>query len=117
MLFGFGGFRRRHLPAADAVGDALLLVGAALAGFVVAVVLGRRVVLVVVDRLAEIILLLIDLLALLRRQRAAIGSAVIVNFLVQPSFAAFQILGPGGHQVIRRRRPARCGPAGCSGGR
>jgi len=95
-IFGFGGFRRRHLAAVDPVGDALLLIIAALADLIVAVMFVIGVVLVVVDRLAEVVLLLVDLLALLRRQLAAIGRAVIVNFLVQIASRLSRFLVPAG---------------------
>ncbi len=113
--FGFRGFRRRHLPAADAVRDPLLLIIAARADFVVAVGRGIGVVLVVVDRLAEVVLLLVDLPAFLRRQRAAIGGAVVVNFACSGPLRGFPDSWFRRPSVVRRRRRWRCGPAGCSG--
>ena len=92
VIFGLRGFRWRHLSAGDAIRDTLLLEVAASADLVVAV--GRRIgiVFVVVNRLAEVVLLLINLPAFLRRHRSAIGGAVVVNFLVQARFAPSMFL-------------------------
>ena len=91
-------FEARGLPGfqvsiADALGDAVLLVFAPLSDFVVAVVGGVRVVLVVVDAVADPVLLAVDLLSFLLRQLAAVGLAIVANFTVQVGFAAFKILG------------------------
>jgi len=65
-----------HLPALDALGDAVLLIFAALVHFVVGIVLGASVVLVLADLLRKLILLPIDLFFLCRRQLATMGRAV-----------------------------------------
>src|SRR5258708_32619054 len=80
---GLGSFRRRHLPAANTVGDPLLLDVSPGAHLIVSVLIGRGVMFVVVDRPTQIILLAVHFLALLGRQRAAVCGAVGVNLLVQ----------------------------------
>lgn len=108
VLFGFLGsrsFRWRHLAVANTVGDALLLDISARADFIIAVLACWAIVLVVVNRLAEVILLSIDLSAFLRCERAAVGRPIVVNFLIQAGLAAFQIFRfarrqlPGGNPI------------------
>src|SRR5258708_22078375 len=65
-ILGARGFAGSHGAILDAVGDAVLLIFATLADFVVAVVRLRGVVLVVVDGPAEVVLLAVDPAALLR---------------------------------------------------
>ena len=55
--------------------------------------IGPAVVLVLVDLLAGVVLLMIDLGALLRGELAAIGSAVVSHFAVDIGFAMFQMTG------------------------
>jgi hypothetical protein len=71
----------------------VLLVLAALAHFVVAVVRHVGVVLVLVDRMAQIVLLVVDLLPLLLRQPAIIGRAIVADLAVQVGFARLHISG------------------------
>src|SRR6267154_6194691 len=51
------------------------------------------VVLVVVDLLTGIVLLVVDLCALLRRELAAVGCAIVTRFVVDFGFAVFQVAG------------------------
>ena len=100
-IFGAGGLAGGHLAAANAVGNAILLKLAARADFVVAVVGGVGVVLVVIDGVAEIVLLAVDLVAFLLGELAAIGGAVVVNFAIEIGFAAFDVLGFTGGELTR----------------
>ena len=68
VIFGPGRLARRHLSAPDALGDALLLLVPALTHWIVAVLCIGGVVLVGVDGTAQIVLLMVDLLAFLRCQ-------------------------------------------------
>ena len=88
-----------HLTTANAVGDALLLLVAARADFVVTVVGSRVIVLVVVDRMAQIILLPVYLLAFLWRKPATVRSAVVMNLAVQVRLATLQISGFSGIEL------------------
>jgi hypothetical protein len=56
-------------------------------------VIGLGVVLVVVNLLARIVLLMIDLRALLLRELAAVGRAIIVHFVVDVRLSAFEVAG------------------------
>src|SRR5208283_98436 len=91
-----------HGSIANAVGNALLLVIAPGAHFGVAVLRRLPVVLVVVNRLAQVVLLLVHLLPLLLCQGSAVGLTVGPHFAVDVGFAAFQVLG-----FACRQLPAR----------
>ncbi len=80
-----GCFAGGHLPRAQAVGGALLLVGFAVVHGVG--LDGISVVVLVVDLARRAVLLAIDLLALLSGQRAAIGGTVVVHLLVDIALA------------------------------
>ena len=56
-------------------------------------VIGLRVVFVVVELLAGIVLLMIDLGALLRAESAAVGRAVVAHFVIDVGFAIFKMAG------------------------
>ena len=60
---------RRQLPAANALGDSLLLQSSPLTHLIISILRIRGIVFVVVDRLAQLILLPVHLLPFLRRQR------------------------------------------------
>src|SRR5256886_2710730 len=90
-LLGLGRFASRHLPALDALGDAVLLIFAALVHFVVGIVLGASVVLVLADLLGKLILLPVDLFFLCRRQLATIGRAVRFGLGIERRFFAFEL--------------------------
>ena len=94
-------FARRHLTAPDALGDAVLLILAALSHLVVAVVRLSGVVLVSVDGPAQAILLAVDLPALLRRESPAIARAVALDLTVQARFARFEALRFASGQLAR----------------
>jgi hypothetical protein len=79
VILRFGSFRRSHLATADPVSNPLLLLLAALTHLVVPVLGSRGVVLVVIDGVAEIVLLPINLLALLRRQRTLAGKSGTIS--------------------------------------
>lgn len=70
-------------------------------GFVVLLhrVIGLGVVLVVVNLLARMVLLMIDLRALLRREFAAVGRAIIVHFVVDVCLSVFEVAGLAGSQL------------------
>src|SRR2546423_14376076 len=91
LLLGLGRFASRHLPALDALGDAVLLIFAALVHFVVGIVLGARVVLVLADLLGKLILLPVDLFFLCRRQLATIGRAVRFGLGIEGRFFGFEL--------------------------
>src|SRR5579863_6349022 len=95
-------FRWRHLSALDAVGDALLLQIAAGTDFIVAIVLCGAVVLVVVDGSAQVILLAVHLLTLLRSERTSVRGAIVVNLAVQMRLPVFQVLGFTGCELSGR---------------
>ena len=82
-----------HRPVANPVGDAILLVLAALADFVVAIVRHVGVVLVLIDRVTHMILLAIDLLPLLLSQMAVVGLAIVADLAIQVGLARLQIPG------------------------
>src|SRR5882762_6340948 len=88
LILELGRFTRGQLPALDALGDAVLLIFSALPDFAVAVVRGIGVVLV-----------LINLLLLGRRQLAAVGCAVCFGFAVDGCFFRFQVSGFTGRQL------------------
>ena len=85
-------------------------------------VIGLGVVLVVVNLLARIVLLMIDLGALLLRELAAVGRAIIVHFVVDVRLSGFEVAGLTGSQLPRAHalrdarllvRFARVDPAHC----
>ncbi len=86
-------FSSRHLTALDAVGDSVLLIFAALSHFGLAVVRGGRIVLVLVNGLADVVLLTIDLLTFLGGEFSAVRGAVCVYFAIDVCFAGFEVLG------------------------
>src|SRR6266446_3735723 len=92
----FSGSTRSELAALDALSDAVLLIFAALADFVVAIVGGVGIVLVGVDLLRHLILLLVDLGFFGRRQLSAVGRAVRAGFLVDGCFLVFKVGGFAG---------------------
>jgi hypothetical protein len=79
-----------------------------LVNLVVAVALCHGVVLVAVDRVAELILLSTDLVLLIPGQIAPIRRAIIGNFRVELRFLLFQSRGFTGGQLAARY--ARCNP-------
>ena len=85
-------------------------------------VIGLGVALVVVNLLARIVLLMIDLRALLLRELAAVGRAIIVHFVVDVRLSGFEVAGLTGSQLPRAHalsdarllvRFARVDPAHC----
>jgi len=92
-ILGPCGFAGGHLAAANALRDAIPLVLAALADLVVAIVSHVGIVLVSVDRLAQIVLLVVDLLVLLRSELAIVGGAIVADLAIQICLAAFKVLG------------------------
>lgn len=92
-IFGSGTFSSVHRSIANPVGNSVLLILAALAHFIVAVMRLRRVVLVVVNRAAQVVLLPVHLVAFLLRQLAAVGRAIVVDLAVKVPFAGLQTLG------------------------
>src|SRR5579862_1291133 len=99
VLLGFRRFACVHLATVNAIRDALLLVALALAYFAVRTRLRRPVVLVVVDRTADVVLLLVHMRALFRSQLSAIGRTIILHFVIDVGFARFQVLGFAGSQL------------------
>ncbi len=93
VLLGLRGFACVHLAAVNAIGDALLLVALPLTHFAVCTRLRGTVVLVVVDRLAYVVLLLVHVRTLFGSQLPAIGRAIILHFVIDVGFARFQVLG------------------------
>src|SRR6266851_6564284 len=101
LVLSADGLAGAHLSRANAVGDALLLVALPLAHLAVAWLVGRGVVLVVVDRPADVVLPLVDLLLLLRGELAAVGRAVRRNLMVDAGVATLEVLGFAGGQLTR----------------
>src|SRR5579864_2116701 len=99
VLLGLRRFTCVHLAAVDAIRDALLLVALALAYFAVRTRLCGPVVLVVIDRTADIVLLLVHMRALFGSQLPAVGRAIILHFVIDVGFARFQVLGLAGSQL------------------
>src|SRR5579864_4246282 len=99
VLLGLRRFACVHLAAVNAIRDALLLVALALAHFAVRTRLRSSVVLVVVDRTADVVLLLVHMRAFFRSQLSAIGRAIILHFVIDVGFARFQVLGFAGSQL------------------
>src|SRR5580700_4859650 len=87
-----GGLPGIHGAAAQTVGNAILLILAALAHFIVAIVRRVGIVLVLVNRVAQIVLLVVDLLPLLLRQMAVIGRPIVAHLAIQIGFARLDIL-------------------------
>src|SRR4029077_13695364 len=79
--------------------DAVLLVFAALADFVVAVVRGVGIVLVRVDLLRHLVLLLVDLRFFGGRQFSAVRRAGGACFLIDGRFLLFEVGGFAGSQL------------------
>src|SRR6266481_2280700 len=99
LFFELSGFTRSELAALDALSDAVLLIFAALADFVVAIVGGVGVVLVGVNLLRHLILLLVDPGFFGRRQLSAVGRAVRAGFLVDGRFLVFKVGGFSGSEL------------------
>lgn len=98
-ILGASGFAGGHLSTANTLGDAVLLIFATLADLVVAVVGRVGIVLVVVDRAAEVVLLTIDLIAFLLGELTTVGGAIVMNFTIEIGFAAFEIFGFTGGEL------------------
>src|SRR5258708_40085818 len=99
FIFQFSGFAGGQLAAFDALGNAVLLIFAALADGIVAVMRGVGVVLVSVNLLGKLILLFIDGGFFRRGQFAAVGCAVGAGFTVYGRFLGFQVGGFTGSQL------------------
>jgi len=83
---------RVQAAAADALRNPVLLILAPLPDLVVGVVSGIGIVLVVMDFLAEPVLLTVDLLLLLLRQLSPVGLPFVANLAVQIRLLSFHIL-------------------------
>src|SRR5580692_12537168 len=99
VLLGLGRFACVHFAAVNAIRNPLLLVALALAHFAVGTRLSGPVVLVVVDRLAHVVLLLVHVLALFGSQLPAVCRAIILHFMIDVGFARFEMLSLAGSQL------------------
>src|SRR5208283_2390232 len=99
LILELGGFAGRQLAALHALGNAGLLIFAALPHLIVAVMRGVGVVLVLINLLGHLVLLLVDLLLFGRRQLSAVGSAVGAGFAIDRRFLRFQLGSFTGSQL------------------
>lgn len=99
LVLKLGGLAGGQLSALDALGDAILLVLAALSNFVVAVLRGVGIVLVVVDLLGKLVLLPVDLLLLRWRELSAVCRTVRARFAIDRRFFRFEIRSFTGGQL------------------
>src|SRR5208283_795580 len=91
LIFELGGFTSGQLATLDSLRNAVLLIFAALADFVISVVGRVGVVLVVVDLVRQLILLLVDLLFFGLRQLPTIGCTIRTRLTVNGRFFRFEI--------------------------
>ena len=99
VIFEFCGLPGLQRAAANALRDAILLILATLPDLIVPVMRGVGIGLILMDLIAQMVLLLVDLLLFRLRKLASVGLPVVVHLAVEIGLLAFQILGFAGGQL------------------
>src|SRR5579863_172820 len=98
-IFEPRGLPRLQRSAANALRDAILLILAALSDFIVSVMRGVGVGLVLMDLIAQVVLLLVDLLLFGLSERASVGLTVVADLAIEVGFLALHLLGFSGSHL------------------